>query len=317
MPLPTDEKELALGRDLLQAFDTVGQGPHAGFRAAHAKGLLLTGSFVPDADATALTLAPHITRSSTPVSVRLSDFAGVPGIPDNHPEGASPRGFAVRFHLAEHSHTDIVAHSANAFPARTAEEFLEFLRAVIASGPDAPHPNPIEQFLGAHPAALAFVQLPKPFPTSFAREHFFAVSAFKFTNADGAVRYGRYRILPVLGTEYLDADAAAAKGPNYLFDELKERIAGGPIKFQISVQLAEEGDILDDSTVQWPDSRTITKFGEITLDTIAPDNDVEQRHIIFDPIPRVDGIDTAGDPLFEPRATIYLMSGRRRRSAQS
>jgi catalase len=316
MPLPTDEKELALGRDLLKAFDTVGGGPHAGYRAAHAKGLLLTGTFVPTAEAASLSKAPHIMHSSTPVSVRLSDFAGIPNIPDNHPEGASPRGFALRFQLAEHSHTDIVAHSANAFPTHTAEEFLEFLHALIASGPDVPHPSPIEQFLGAHPAALAFVQLPKPFPTSFAREHFFAVSAFKFTNADGVVRNGRYRIVPDLGTEYLDADAAAAKGPSYLFDELKERIAAGPIKFQIFVQLGEEGDVTDNATVQWPEDRKQLKFGEITLTAIAPDNDAEQRHIIFDPRPRVDGIDTAGDPLFEPRATIYLMSGRRRRSAQ-
>lgn len=315
MPLPTDEKALALGKDLLQAFDTVGGGPHAGFRAAHAKGVLLTGSFVPAGEAASLTRAPHVTRSFTSVSVRLSDFAGVPNIPDNHPEGASPRGFAVRFHLAEHSHTDIVSHSANAFPTRTAEEFLEFLHAVIASGTDVPHPNPIEKFLGAHPAALAFVQLPKPFPTSFAREHFFAVSAFKFTNADGAIHYGRYRILPALGTEYLDVDAAAAKGPNYLFDELTERIGVGRIKFQIFVQLAEEGDVLDDATIQWPEERKLVKFGEITLDALAPNNEAEQRQIIFDPIPRVDGIDTAGDPLFEPRATIYLMSGRRRRAA--
>ena len=110
--------------------------------------------------------------------------------------------------------------------------------------------------------------------------------------------------------------AAAAKGPNYLFDELFERIGAGPIKFHIFVQLAKEGDVLDDATVQWPDDRTIVNVGEIALDTLAPNNEAEQRHIIFDPIPRVDGIETAGDPLFEPRATAYLMSGRRRRSAQ-
>jgi len=33
-----------------------------------------------------------------------------------------------------------------------------------------------------------------------------------------------------------------------------------------------------------------------------------------DPIPRVDGIEASADPLFEPRANIYLMSGRRRRT---
>jgi catalase len=316
MPLPTDEKALDLGKDLLQAIDTVFGGPYPGYRAVHSKGALLTGTFAPTPEAASVTRAPHATRSSTPVSVRFSDFAGVPLVPDNDPQGASPRGCAIRFHLAEHVHTDIVSHSANGFPARTAEEFLEFLRAIPASGPSAPHPTPLETFVSRHPAAMAFVSIPKPFPTSFAKEQFFAVSAFKFTNAEGSVRYGRYRILPEIGTEYLEAAAAAAaKTPNYLFDELFERIAAGPIKFQIVVQLSEEGDTVDDATVQWPENRRLLRFGTITLDALAPNNEAEQRQIIFDPIPRVDGIESSGDPLLEPRATVYLISGRRRRAA--
>ncbi len=107
-------------------------------------------------------------------------------------------------------HTDIVAHSVDSFPTRTAEEFLEFLNALLATDPAGPHPNAIEQYLGSHPAALAFVQIPKPIPASFARESFFAVSAFKFTNAQGVSRFGRYRVLPVAGNEYLDEAGAAS-----------------------------------------------------------------------------------------------------------
>jgi catalase len=189
----------------------------------------------------------------------------------------------------------------------------DFLNAVIATDPKGPHPNAIEQFLGAHPAAMRFVRLPKPIPTSFARESFFAVSAFKFTNADGTSRYGRYRVLPVAGNEYLNEAAAAARGPNFLFDEIKERVARGPVGFRVVVQLAEVGDIVDDATVRWPEDRPQRAFGEISLQEIVPNNAGEQQHIIFDPIPRVDGIDASADPLFEPRANIYLMSGRRRR----
>jgi catalase len=315
MPLPTDEKALALGHGLLETLDKIFGGPYPGHRAVHAKGALLTGTFVPAPEAASLTRAPHIQHSSTPVSMRLSDSAGIPAVPDNDPQGASPRGCAIRFHLAEHVHTDIVSHSHDGFPVRTAEEFLEFLTAITASDPSKPHPNPVEQFVGTHPAALAFVQAPKPIPTSFAKEHFFAVNAFKFINADGAVRYGRYRIVPELGTEYLDAEAAAAKTPNFLFDELFERIAAGPIKFQVFIQLSEEGDVVDDATIHWPEDRKLLKFGEITLDALTPNNEAEQRQIIFDPIPRVDGIESSGDPLLEPRATVYLMSGRRRRAA--
>ena len=316
MPLTTDQKMLTLSRNVIEAFDKADHGPHPGFRPAHAKGLLLTGEFKPSPEAVSLTRAPHVVRASVPVTARLSDFAGVPAVADNDPQNASPRGFAVRFHLAEHVHTDIVAHSVDSFPTRTAEEFLEFLNALIAADPTGPHPNAIEQFLGKHPAALAFVQAPKPIPTSFARESFFAVSAFRFTNAGGASRYGRYRVLPVAGNEYLDDAAAARQTPNFLFDEIATRVTKDPVRFRIFVQLAQDGDVADDSTVRWPESRQLMPFGEIALTAVAPNNADDQQRIIFDPIPRVDGIESSADPLFEPRANIYLMSGRRRRDAK-
>ncbi len=315
MPLTTDEKLLTLSHDIIEGFDKADGGIHPGFRPAHAKGILLTGVFTPSSEAASLTRAPHLQQNSTPVTVRFSDFAGIPTVPDNDPQGASPRGCAIRFHLAEHVHTDIVAHSVDSFPTRTAKEFLDFLNALLATDPAGPHPNAIEQFLGAHPAALRFVQTPKPIPTSFAKESFFAVSAFKFTNAHGVSRYGRYRVLPFAGNEYLDEAGAAARSPNFLFDDIKERLAKEPIKFHIAVQLAEDGDTVDDSTVRWPQDRPQITIGEISLKGITPNNAREEQQIIFDPIPRVDGIEASADPLFEPRANIYLMTGRRRRAA--
>ena len=315
MPLTTDEKLLSLSHEIIDAFDKVDGGIHPGFRPAHAKGILLTGGFAPSPEAASLTRAPHLHRGSTPVTVRFSNFARIPTIADNDPQGAGPRGLAVRFHLAEHVHTDIVAHSVDNFPARTAEGLLGFLNALIATDPAGPHPNAIEQFLAAHPAAMTFVQTPKPIPVSFATESFFAVSAFKFTSADGVSRYGRYRVLPVAGNDYLDEAGAAAQGPNFLFDEISARVAKEPVRFRIIVQLARDDDTTDDATVRWPEDRPQLTFGEISLNAIAPNNAAEQQRIIFDPIPRVDGIDASADPLFEPRANVYLMTGRRRRAA--
>ena len=303
----------ALSREILQAFVNV-NGRHAGFRPAHAKGILLAGVFTPSSGGMALTRAPHLQRPSTPVTVRFSDFAGVPTIPDNDPH-ASPRGMAIRFHLAEHVHTDIVAHSANGFPARTAEEFLEFLRALGASGPDAQKPTPIEQYLGSHPAALKFVQMPKPFPTSYATETYFAVNAYRFINAAGTARFGRYRIVPETDGSYLSEEDAAGKSPDYLQNEIVDRLENGTAGFRIQVQLAEEGDITDDSTVDWPEGREKVELGAIQLIGVVPDSEAAQRHIIFDPIPRTEGIEPSADPLLQPRADVYLMSGRERRAA--
>ena len=304
MPLPSDERVIQLANDLTAQFDAL-FGLHPGFRPAHAKGVMLTGVFTPTPEAAALTRAPHATRPSTPVVARFSNSTGVPLIPDNDPN-ANPRGLAIRFQLGEHVHTDIVSHSTDGFPTRTGPEFLEFLRAVVAGDPSA--------FVASHPATLAFVRTPKPSPSSFAREAYFGVTAFRFLNAHGEARFGRYRIVPAAGVEHLDEAAAQARGPNYLFDELPLRMAAGPVRFDLQVQVANSGDVVDDATIHWPADRPVVNFGSIALTASAPDDETHRR-IIFDPIPRVDGIEPSADPLLELRAAIYLITGRRRRQA--
>jgi catalase len=313
--LPNDERIVALATDLLQQFDQI-FGVHPGFRPAHAKGLLLTGVFTPSAEAQSLTRAPHVLRASTPVTARFSNSTGLPQIPDNAPD-ANPHGLAIRFNLAEHVHTDIVSHSTDGFPTRDGDEFLEFLRALAASGPDVPSPKPVEQFLGSHPAALAFVQTPKPSPSSLARESYYGVTAFAFTNAEGHTTFGRYRILPELGNDFLTAEQVAPLTENYLYDELADRIAKGPVRFRIVVQVADAGDTVDDATIHWPESRKLVELGTVELSQVVLDTLAQQKHIIFDPIPRVDGIEPSADPLLELRAAVYLLSGRRRRAANS
>jgi catalase len=300
--------------DILDAFAKLGGGIHAGFRPVHAKGFMYSGTFKPSPEAAKLTRAPHANRPSTPITVRFSGSTGVPTGADTDPMGASPQGIAIRFHLADHVHTDIIGHSVNAFPARTGEEFLEFLRAAIASGPGSAVPPPIVAFLESHPAAKAFVA-PKPIPTSFARQVYFAITAFKFTNAGGESRFGRFRIRPEAGTEFLTPEQAQKKTSDFLAAEMSARLARGPVVFRVLVQLAEPGDSVTDSTSIWPETRTEAEFGILTIkervDELAP----ERWKIIFDPLPRVDGIDSAGDPLTALRSDIYLVSGRLRRAA--
>jgi catalase len=313
MPLPSDEKLIALSEDVLKQFDTI-FGLHPGFRPAHAKGVMLAGTFTATPEAASLTCAPHITRDSTPVTVRFSNSTGIPVIPDNDPN-ANPKGLAIRFHLAERVHTDIISHSTDGFPTRTGQEFLELLQAIATTDPSKPSPSPVELFLGSHPKALAFVQTPKPCPSSFARETFFGVTAMRFINKDGETRYGRYRITPYAGNDHLDDATAKGKDPNFLFDELTERIANGPVSFQVLVQVAGADDVVDDATVHWPEERPLIALGKIVLESPVPEDAHEQKKIIFDPIPRVTGIEPSDDPLLELRAAVYLLSGRRRRQA--
>src|SRR3984893_4084129 len=299
--------------DMLGTLDELSGGVHPGFRPAHAKGLMCIGTFSPSPQAAELTRAPHASRPSTPVTVRYSNSTGVPTVPDNDPARSGPRGIAVRFHLADHVHTDIVAHSTNGFPVRTGEEFLEFLRAAASAG--AGKPEALGAFLAAPPSARRFLEAPKPIPTSLAREAFFAVTSFKFTNAQGVSRHGRFRIRPEEGTEYLSDEHAAAKSSDFLFKEIGPRLARTPARLGVFVQLAGDGDDVTDSSVTWPEDRPEIPLGTITLTGRVDDMEPERRKIIFDPIPRVDGIDTSGDPLSEVRPEIYLLSGRRRRAA--
>jgi catalase len=236
-------------------------------------------------------------------------------IPDNDPN-ADPRGIAVRFNLGGRKHTDLIAHSTPFFPVRTGGEFLEFFKALIASPAGTPSPSPVEQFLGSHPKALAFVQAPKPPPSSFSREAYFGVNALKFVNAEGKSTYFRYRVVPDEGVDILDEAAVKEKGPNYLFDEVAERVKEGPFTFKLLAQLAEEGDITDDATVHWPEDRKLAELGSVKVESIVENNDKEQKYIIADPIPRIQGIEPSDDPLLELRAAIYLISGRQRRAAE-
>ncbi len=254
-------------------------------------------------------------RESTPVWVRFSDATGLPLVPDNNPN-ASPRGCAIRFQLAERVHTDIIAHSANGFPTRTGQEFLEFFRALAASDPTKLAGIATRGIPGQPPqGARIRADSRSPLRPASRGNRSSASQRCVSPTRTGQSRYGRYRIVPEAGVDHLSDAAAAAKSANFLFDELAERIAKGPITFRVVAQLANDGDKVNDATEQWPEDRTLLDLGTIALTELVADNAHEQQWTIFDPIPRVDGIDASDDPLLELRAAIYLISGRRRRSA--
>ena len=275
---------------------------------------MLNGTFTPTPKAKELSTAPHFNGPSTRVTLRFSNSTGIPQIPDTSPD-ANPRGLGIRFNLGSHVHTDIIAHSTPFFPTRTGAGFLELLKALAASPPGTTSPSPAEKFLGANPSALAFVQAPKPAPSSFVREAFYAVNALKFVNSEGKSTYFRYRILPAAGEDHLDEAATSEKDPDFLYEELQKRVAEETVTFRVMAQLAEEDDEVNDATMHWPESRQLVDLGTVKVGTVLPDNAKEQKQIIYDPIPRVEGIEPSDDPLLEMRAAIYLISGRERRAA--
>lgn len=308
MPLSTNETTNETGRKLIETLKGAFHTPN-GFRPAHARGILLKGNFTPTSEAASLSKAHHF-NNSVPVTVRFSNSTGIPVIPDNDPN-ASPRGMAVRFNLpyttdGKRVHTDIVAHSSKFFPVRTGEGFLGLLQAIGG--------GTIGDFLQQNPSAAAFVNDPKPNPVSFATLSYYALNAFKFTSADGKTTTVRYRWIPVAGDQFISEEDAKTRDPAYLHNEVQTRVIDEGISFKLLVQVAEDGDPTNDVTVHWPEDRKTVELGTMKLDGVLENNDEEQRKIIFDPIPRTDGIQETDDPLFEVRASLYLQSGKDRRS---
>ena len=279
-------------------------------RAVHAKGIVLHGRFVPSSAAADLSRAPHFQKKAVPLTVRFSNFAGIPTIPDN--DGlANPRGLALKFQLPDGTVTDLVTHSFNGFPAPTADEFRLFLIALGTSGPSVAHPTPADTYLAAHPIAKTFLETQKAPPVSYATLSYYGVNTFKFTNARGVSRYGRYRIIPLAGEQLLTAEQAKQAPAGYLAEEIRGRTARAPVRFRMLVQLAENGDKLEDPSIAWPDTRKTIDVGVIEITSAAVDSDAEQRALMFLPTALPVGI-AAADPMIGARSAAYPVSFGRR-----
>lgn len=290
-----DAKHLV--QDLHTAFGT----HHA--RAVHAKGIILEGTFVPTAGARSLSRA-RLFKGATIVTVRFSNFTGFPDIADNDPN-ANPRGMAIKFGPKTAPALDVVTHNFDWFPTRSATEFGALLRAIGTSGPGVAAPTPLDQFLATHPIAKTFLTTQHPAPLSYATTAYFGVNAVLFTDRKGHARPVRYRFVPEAGEQYFRAGKLPAS--EYLQPELRQRVAGAPVRFGWYAQLGEAGDLLDDPSIAWPASRKLVKLGTITIDRVAQNTPAEDRALTFLPGRMPDGI-TAADPMLAIRSRAYPVS---------
>jgi catalase len=162
-----------------------------------------------------------------------------------------------------------------------------------------------------HAAAKAFLSAPKPAPESFASLPYYGVNSFKFTNAAGVAVYGRYQILPAAGTIYLPVGQAETVGPDYLREEIRRRVAKGPVTFRLVLQIAKPGDRIEDPSVAWPDDRPAVELGTLAITSVAADSEAAERSLLFLPGALPQGIEAA-DPMIQDRTAAYPVSFRRR-----
>lgn len=306
---PASAQEASTAEQTIDVMNTL-FGKHPGFRANHAKGVVATGSFTPSAEAAKVSKASLFQGPAVPVTVRFSDATGIPTIPDGA-ANANPHGLALKFKLADGAEMDVVVNALKYFPVATGEEFRDLLKAVAASGPDAPKPTALEKFTATHPAA-ATAGKTAPTPSSLARQTYNGVNAFVFVDKDGKRQPFRYRFVPVEGEDILAPEEAAKRGPNYLMEEIGTRLAKEPARFRVLAQLAEPGDPTGDATKPWPDARRTIDLGTLTIDKAASDSREAEKALLFMPNALTDGIEVSDDPLIDARVQAYAVSFGRR-----
>ena len=284
-------------------------GRHRGYRALHAKGTLLRGTFTATAQAAQLTRAAHMQGDPVEVTARVSNGAGNPRLPDYAPD---VRGLAVKFYLPDGSRTDIVAQTAPQFPVRTPEAFVELISA-LGAGPRIAYELP--RYLGRHPTAVAKLAANagamRP-PPSYAACRYYAIHAFRFVDAHGGWRYVRYTFVPEREEPRMWPHQAVRRGRDYLQEEIRQRLSRGPVRFTLALQLAGPGDPVDDPSVRWPAQREHVSAGTFEFTALDTERETGDDVLVFDPCRVTDGIELSGDPVLHYRSPAYSDSVRDR-----
>ncbi len=287
-------------------------GVHPGHRAAHAKGVLCAATFTPTTEAASLSRAAHLAGPQSRAHVRFSNGSGDPNAPDT---ARDARGMAVKIYLPDRTTTDIVAISLPAFFARNPDDLLAFNEARrIDPATGQPDLAKVGAYLADHPEAMTAVNaaITHPIPASYASLTYNSLHAYRFEAADGAVRHGRYHLVPDAEQAALTDDEIASRAPDYLRDELAARLEQGPAAFHINVEVADAGDPVDDSTAVWPTGRAVVELGRLEVTGLAFDRDRDGDVLVFDPTRVTDGIQVTDDPILRARPGAYSVSVSRR-----
>jgi catalase len=287
-------------------------GRHPRTRALHAKGTWCEGTFAASPAAAELCVAPHMQGDPIPALIRFSNASGDPASADAAREN---RGIAVKLRLPDGGVTDMLGTTSPSFVTRTPEDFLELMR-LRKPDPETGHPDMdrIGVFLADHTEAGPAVQstIGSEPPASFATLAYHSPHAYRLLASDGAGTWIRYHWRPEAGEERIPDAEAKAKGRDYLRQELDQRLRAAPARFTLELQIAGDGDPLDDPTAIWPDERQRIDAGVLEVTAIVEDPETEEHIEVFDPTRVTAGIELSDDPILHARREAYSVSAYRR-----
>jgi catalase len=302
-----DEDYAALASEIVDIFYKI-YGSHPGFRVNHAKGVVTQGTFVATPTAAALSRAALFDGSSIPFTARFSNDGGFPSVPDG--EFGNIKGIAIKFHLPGGAEVNFVMLAVKRFPMSTGAGFRDLLRVISESPEGAPKPTPFDEFAASHPTVLAAFNS-AGMPDSFAHEEYRGLNAFIFIDKAGRRQPVRYILAPE-EVVYLTADAAARQSPDFLVDDMPERVAKKPVVFHLTAQLAEAGDQTIDPSQPWPNDRQVVDLGVLTIDKVLANGREVQKDLLFLPTHLTDGIELSDDRMPVVRSAVYGVAFGRR-----
>ncbi|MCR5884643.1 catalase family peroxidase [Rhizobacter sp. J219] len=287
-------------------------GKFEGYRRSGAKGICAMGEFVGTAEARALSTASAFSGKAVPVIVRFSVGGANPKAPDN---ARSQRNLALQFNLPNGEQWQMGNISAPVFGAATPEQFFGRL-ASLQPDPATKMPDAakVKAFAEANPEVLLQGKYfaSQPVPASFGAVNYWGVHAFGFVNASGAKQFGKWIFEPVGGVQGLSDDEAKAKGPSFLFDDLRQRVKEGKVAFNFNLELAQPGDKLDNATVPLPEGRKKVNLGLLKITSVSEDAGGACLTITYNPMVLPKGVEPSADPMLAARAAPYAVGlGRR------
>ena len=296
---------------MVTAFESV-NGKFTGFRRSGAKGLCAVAEFVGNADGRALSVSSAFSGNPVPVVARFSMGGGNPKAVDN---AKSQRNLSLQFDLPGGESWLMGNISSPVFGAATPQQLLGRLESLT---PDAEtkkvDADKVKAFAEANPEVLLQGKYfaSQSVPASFAKVNYWGVHAFGFTDAAGKKQFGKWVFEPVGGTQGLSDDEAKAKGSEFLFDDLRQRVAAGPVAFDFVVQLAQPGDKIDSAVTPLPDDRKKVSVGRLTIKSVSPDAAGPCLTINYNPMVLPKGVEPSADPMLAARVTPYVVSLTRR-----
>ncbi len=287
-------------------------GQHKGFRRSGAKGVCAVGEFVGNADGRNLSVSSAFSGRAVPVVLRFSVGGANPKAPDN---AKSVRGMAVAFDLPNSETWQMANISTPVFGAATPEQFVALLESrAVDPQTRAADPAKVKAFNDANPEVLLQGRYlaGQPVPASYGMVNYWGVNSFVFVNDKGERRHAKWVFEPAAGTMGLSDEEAKAKPADFLFDELRQRVAQGAVAFNFNLQLAEPGDNVTSAVVPLPADRRKVTVGQLLVRKVEAADGGACANMTFNPTALPRGVEASADPILLGRAAPYAVSlGRR------